>query len=79
VGWYEHGQERVLGLLLRDRTDNDFGGYIFGKDKGSIIVVVMQRSRCAGPWSAYPLNPTPSIIKGMRPVRPWIFLHRLRR
>src|SRR5208337_5622374 len=33
VGWYEHDRERVLGLLIRDHADNDFGGYIFGRDK----------------------------------------------
>jgi hypothetical protein len=33
AGWFEHGQERVVGLLIRDRADNDFGGIIFGRDK----------------------------------------------
>jgi hypothetical protein len=33
VGWYEHSDERILGLLIRDFADNDFGGLIFGKDK----------------------------------------------
>ena len=30
---FEHGGERVLGLILRDRTDNDFGGLVFGRDR----------------------------------------------
>jgi hypothetical protein len=33
VGWYEHAGERVLGLLIRDLADNDFGGYVFGRDR----------------------------------------------
>ncbi|MGD0192884.1 MAG: hypothetical protein ABSD74_19275 [Rhizomicrobium sp.] len=33
VGWFEHANERVLGLLIRDRTDNDFGGVILAHDK----------------------------------------------
>src|ERR1700722_20829171 len=30
---FEHANERVLGLLIRDRADNDFGGVIFGRDE----------------------------------------------
>ncbi|WP_426410219.1 hypothetical protein [Bradyrhizobium ganzhouense] len=33
IGWYEHSNERVLGLLIRDRTDSDYGGLIFGRDQ----------------------------------------------
>jgi hypothetical protein len=33
AGWYEHGNERVVGLLMRDRVDNDFGGIVFGRDQ----------------------------------------------
>jgi hypothetical protein len=33
VGWYEHAHERVVGLLIRDFEDNDYGGLIFGRDK----------------------------------------------
>lgn len=32
LAWFEHGGERVLGALIRDRFDNDFGGLIFGRD-----------------------------------------------
>lgn len=32
LAWFEHGGERVLGTLIRDRSDNDFGGVIFGRD-----------------------------------------------
>lgn len=31
--WYEAGNERLLGLVLRDRTDDDFGWIILGRDK----------------------------------------------
>lgn len=33
LGWFEHAGERVLGLVNRDRADNDFGGHVFGKDR----------------------------------------------
>src|SRR5690242_12480602 len=33
VGWFEHADERVLGLIIRDYTDNDFGGHVFGRDR----------------------------------------------
>jgi hypothetical protein len=33
IGWYEHEDERVLGLLVRDRGDNDFSGLIFARDR----------------------------------------------
>lgn len=33
VAWFEHGHERVLGALIRDRTDGDFGGLVFGRDR----------------------------------------------
>lgn len=33
IGWYEHGDERVLGLLVRDRGDNDFSGLILARDR----------------------------------------------
>ena len=31
--WFEHGGERVLATLVRDRTDGDFAGMIFGQDR----------------------------------------------
>ena len=31
--WFEHGGERVLATLVRDRTDEDFTGIIFGRDR----------------------------------------------
>lgn len=31
--WFEHGDERVLATLIRDRTDSDFGGMILGRDR----------------------------------------------
>lgn len=33
IGWYEHAQERVVGLLICDRRDNDYAGVVFGRDK----------------------------------------------
>jgi hypothetical protein len=31
--WYEAGNEKVLGVLFRDRTDNDFGLCVLGRDQ----------------------------------------------
>lgn len=33
LGWYEHASERVLGIIIRDRTDGDFSGFVFGRDR----------------------------------------------
>src|SRR5690242_10095355 len=33
IGWYEHAQERVLGLVIRDYEDREYSGVIFGRDK----------------------------------------------
>ncbi len=33
VGYFEHRSERVLGLLIRDRSDRDFGGLILARDR----------------------------------------------
>lgn len=33
LSWFEHANERVLGLVIKDRTDSDFAGHVFGKDK----------------------------------------------
>ena len=32
--WLEHANHRVLGVLIRDRTDDDFGGIVMGRDEG---------------------------------------------
>jgi len=32
--WYEHQTGSVLGVLILDRTDEDFGGIIVGRDEG---------------------------------------------
>src|SRR5437879_780847 len=34
IRYFQHGGERVLGMVLRDRTDNDFGGIVLGRDRG---------------------------------------------
>lgn len=31
--WFEHGDERVLGTVIRDRTDGDYGGVVLGRDR----------------------------------------------
>lgn len=33
LAWFEHENERVLGLLVRDLEDNDFVGHVFGRDR----------------------------------------------
>lgn len=33
LDWFEHGRERVLGTLIRDREDGDFGGMVLGRDR----------------------------------------------
>ena len=33
IDWFEHGGDRVLGVLIRDRHDNDFGGIVLGRDR----------------------------------------------
>src|SRR2546421_3201423 len=37
--WYEHKRAPVLGALIVDITDEDFGGIIIGRDEG-------RRMRC---------------------------------
>jgi hypothetical protein len=33
VAWFEHASERVLGVVLRDRIDDDFVGMIMARDR----------------------------------------------
>lgn len=33
LAYYEHAGERVLGVLIRDRTDDDFGGFVMARDQ----------------------------------------------
>ena len=33
LGWFEHANERVLGVLIRDRTDGDYGGVVLARDE----------------------------------------------
>ncbi|MCP1240299.1 hypothetical protein NKW44_11425 [Acetobacter lovaniensis] len=33
VAWYEHADERVLGMIIKDKTDQDFSGMVFGQDR----------------------------------------------
>ena len=32
IAWYEHANRPVIGTLLRDRVDDDFGGIVMGRD-----------------------------------------------
>jgi len=32
LSWYEHADERVLGVLIRDYADDDYGGMVLGRD-----------------------------------------------
>src|SRR5579883_985308 len=31
--WYEHNNGKLLGVLIRDRIDDDFGGIVMGRDE----------------------------------------------
>lgn len=33
LGWFEHANERVLGVLIRDRADGDFAGTVLARDE----------------------------------------------
>lgn len=33
IAWFEEGDESVLGALIRDRIDGDFGGIVLGRDE----------------------------------------------
>jgi hypothetical protein len=33
LGYFEHADERVLGVLMRDRSDNDYAGFVFARDE----------------------------------------------
>ena len=33
MAWFEYGGERVLGVVIRDRADGDFGGIVLGRDE----------------------------------------------
>jgi hypothetical protein len=33
LGYYEHADERVLGIVVRDRADNDFAGMVLARDE----------------------------------------------
>jgi hypothetical protein len=33
IRYFEHADERLLGMVLRDLADNDFGGIVFGRDR----------------------------------------------
>lgn len=34
LSWYEHRRAPILGVLIIDITDEDFGGIIIGRDEG---------------------------------------------
>jgi len=33
AAWFEQSTERVLGVVVRDRTDNDFAGIVMARDR----------------------------------------------
>jgi hypothetical protein len=33
IRFFEHANERLLGMIIRDLTDNDFGGMVLGRDR----------------------------------------------
>ena len=33
IAWFEEGAESVLGPLIQDRLDGDFGGIVLGRDE----------------------------------------------
>jgi hypothetical protein len=35
VGWFEHGNERVLATLIRDKTDGDYSAIIMARDRNA--------------------------------------------
>ncbi len=44
LAWFEQGGERVLGTIIRDRTDSDFSGVVLGRDrKGRFRAVHLTR------------------------------------
>jgi len=49
LAWFEHGNERVLGTIIRDKTDNDFAGIMLGRDQGGrfrcINITTFERSQ----------------------------------
>ena len=52
IGWYEHAAERVLGLLIRDRQDADFGGMVLAKDRKHRFRWVYGTFFFPRPWDA---------------------------
>jgi hypothetical protein len=33
IRYFEHADERLLAMVIRDLADNDFGGIVFGRDR----------------------------------------------
>src|SRR5438132_11923121 len=40
TAWFEHGSERVLGIVVRDRTDNDFTVIVMARDRRRLFRAV---------------------------------------
>lgn len=49
IGWFEHADSRVVGMVIRDRTDGDFGGVVFAQDQRlrfrSVTVTLFEPTR----------------------------------
>lgn len=85
--WFEHSEERVLGILARDRADNEFAGIVLGRDRrGRFRAVHVAdfepshtgvRGYCSvAIWSGYRWPRMRNITKGMRRVSRWTFSSR---
>ncbi len=60
--WFEHDGERVLATLIRDRTDDDFGGIILRRDRKG-------RFRYAGGVDFYPSPRQVEVLLGRETER----------
>jgi hypothetical protein len=64
VMWYATSDDRVLGVVVRDRVDNDFGWVVLTKDAGVFRGIDVQTS-----WATVELA-TKELHTAMRSVRP---------
>jgi hypothetical protein len=60
VGWFEHDGGQVVGALIRDRTDDDFGGVVFAQDQ-----LLRFRAVNVTPFAATPRRAQVALRRGM--------------
>ena len=41
VSWFEHSEERVIGIIIRDREDSEFGGVVLARDRNDRFCSVL--------------------------------------